>query len=160
PAAPAESNDADLAGGIGAATQPVRGRDEILAGLLRIQLGKELTRLVLVAGIAAEGCQGVRREGHEPLERDATGDVLDVWIQPAVLVDHQDAGELPGNSGWSNEVAAHLPRPLGRGILDHARLEALVVLWDLLRFGEPRAELIEEHRGCHAADGVAGCSLE
>ena len=134
--------------------------DEILADLLLVELGEQLARLVLVARIAAERRQRVGREGHEALERDATSDVLDVRIQPAVLVHHQDAGELAGGRGGPDQVATHLPLAPGRRVLDHAGLEALVVLRDLLGLGEARAERIEEHRGGHAADGVLGRALE
>src|SRR5437588_323788 len=73
--------------------------EEVLAGLLLIELGKLLARLVLVAGIAADRRERVGREGEVALEADAPGDVLDVRIEAAVLVHDEDAGELARGLG-------------------------------------------------------------
>src|SRR5213075_2956073 len=54
PATPAESDGADLPGAIGKALQEVRRSDEIRARLRLVELGEELARLVLVAGVTAQ----------------------------------------------------------------------------------------------------------
>jgi len=57
-----------------------------------IELADQLARLILVRGGAALGREEVRGERDEALERQTAGDVLDVRIEAAVLVDHDHAG--------------------------------------------------------------------
>ena len=140
-------------------SQPAAG-DEVLARLGLIELREHLAGLVFVAGIAAEREQRVRRERDEVVERQAARDVLDVRVQPAVLVDDEDRRQLAGGLGRPHEVAAHLAVALRRVVLDVLHLDARVVGLDDLRLGELRAELIEQHRGGHAADGVLGGLVE
>src|SRR5207237_3987270 len=93
PAAIAEPHHADLAGAFGTVRKERHRSQEILASLVLIELAEELARLVLVAGIAAERRQRIGGERNVLLQGDAPGDVLDVRIEAAVLVDHEDAGQ-------------------------------------------------------------------
>ena len=95
-AAEAEADDADLAGAIGAAFQPARGGDEIFGHFGPVDLAEQFAALLFVAGIAADAGESVGREGHVAEVRQAAGDIFNIWIQAAVFVDHQNAGQLLG----------------------------------------------------------------
>jgi hypothetical protein len=106
-AAVAEADHADLAGA--AAVRPAHAKrgDEVGARLRLVQLGEQRARLVLVAGIAAQREQRVRRVGDEALQRQAARDVLDVRVQAAVLVHDQDRRQLALGVRRHRQVAAH-----------------------------------------------------
>ena len=106
PAAIAEADRAHPAGALGPRLEPPERGDHVLARLRLVERAEQLARLVLVAGIAAEREQRVGREGDEVLERQAAGDVLDVRVQPAVLVHDEHARQLAVGLGRPNEVAA------------------------------------------------------
>jgi hypothetical protein len=81
-------------------------------------------------------------------------------IQPAVLVNDEDGRELARGLGRLRQVAAHLAVPLRGVVFDVTHLDARVFRLDDLGLEEFRAELIEQHRGSHAADGVFGGLIE
>src|SRR4029434_2296471 len=93
-AAEAEASDSELARAVGPRLQPHGRRIQVLAHLRAIDFAEQFSTLGVVAGIAADRRQPIRREGHEVLERETTSDVLDVRIEPAVFMDDEDAGQL------------------------------------------------------------------
>ena len=98
-AAVAEAHRADLAGAVRTRAQVVRRGDEVFARLGLIELREPVARLVFVARVAAERRQRIGRERHEVVERQAARDVFDVRVEAAVLVHHEDAGQLAGGVG-------------------------------------------------------------
>ena len=64
--------------------------------LRAIDLAEQLATLLVVARIAADRRETVRRERHEVLEREAPRDVLDVRVEAAVLVDRRGSRA----AGW------------------------------------------------------------
>ena len=134
--------------------------EQVLAALLRIEPGEELHRLLLVAGIAADRRQRIGGERGIAVDGEAAGDVLDVRIEPAVLVDDDDAG--PGARAFrrTREIAAHLSRSLRRWIVQVSGVDARIVLLHLLGERVVRAQTLQ-HRGCReSADGVSGRPVE
>ncbi len=125
-----------------------------------IELGKQLASLVFVAGVAAEGEQRVRGERDEVIQRHTTRDILDVRIQAAILVHHQDGGQLALGFCRSDEVTAQSAVALGRGILDVAGFEACVVRGNLLRSGEVGTECEQQALGGGAGDGKPPSAVE
>jgi hypothetical protein len=119
-----------------------------------VEFGKQLSCGVLLTGVPAEWRQGIRCERHEVVERQAAGDVLDVRVQAAVLVHDQHTGQLACRAGGPREVPPHARVPLGRRVGEVLGLQALVVLGNLLRLGEPGVQRIEQHRGRHSTGGV------
>jgi hypothetical protein len=144
----------------GARLQPCHCGHEVLAGLVLVQLCEELARRVLVAGITIEWGQRVRSEREVLLQGDSPGDVLDVRIEPAVLMHHQDARQPSRALHRHRQVAAHPPRSPGRVVFHMARRQPPVILGNLLRLGETRVQRIQEHGGRHAPCGEAGRPLE
>src|SRR4030095_9461074 len=120
-------------GAIGKALQEVRRGDEIRPRFRLIELGEELARLVFVAGIAAQRIEPVRRERDEIVDGKTPRDILDVRIEPAILVYDEDSGKLSGRVRSLHEIPAHRSRALRRCVLDVARADPLVVLGNLLR---------------------------
>jgi hypothetical protein len=133
---------------------------EVLARLGLVELREHLARLVLVAGIAAEREERIGCEGHEALEGDATRDVLDVGIEPAVLVDHEHCRQLPRSLGGPDEIAPHAARPRRRGVLYVLGLKPRVVLRNLLGLREAGVQGVEQHHGGETAHGVLGRPVE
>ena len=69
-------------------------RGDAMRGLVGVERADHVARLVLVGRRAAERREHVDRVGEEAFERDAARDVLDVRIEPAVLVDDDDRRAL------------------------------------------------------------------
>jgi hypothetical protein len=74
--------------------QVILRRNEIFSRLGLLELAEQFARLVLVAGIAAEREQRVRRERDEVVERQPARDVFDVRIEAAILVHHEHRRQL------------------------------------------------------------------
>src|ERR1051326_7501371 len=85
-AAIAEPDRAQFAGRIRPLLQPCRGGLEVFHHLAAVELAKHLRRLFLIAGVAAGGGQLIRREGNKVRDREPPRDVLDVRVEPAILV--------------------------------------------------------------------------
>ncbi len=153
PAAEAEPDDADLARAVGTGLQPARRRDEVLGHLGAVDLLKRLPTLLVIARIAADAGQSVRREGNEVFGSEAARDILDVRIQAAILVDHQDSRQLSVRLRRPDQVPADAAIALRRRDGRVFRLDAGVVLRDLLGPGVVRAQAFPDGRSGHAADG-------
>ena len=136
--------------------EPHGGR-EIVDPLDGIERAEHLRGLLLVAGIAAERRERVRRESHEPVHREPAGDILDVRIEAAVLVDHHDARPLARPRG-PGKVALH--RAGGRRVGEVLGREPRVVLRDLLRERVIGTQRFQHRRGREAADGILAGLVE
>ena len=108
PAAPAEADHADLAGGAVVGLEERDRGDRIGDVVLGIDPGDDPARLVLVRGRAADRRQEIRGERDEALERRAPRHVLDMGIEAAVLVDHDDARQLAAGVRRAREIGLHL----------------------------------------------------
>ena len=167
-AAPAEADHADLVGGRILILEEGDRGDRVLHRLGPIELADHLPRPVLVLGRAAERGEEIGGERDEALERHAPGNVLDVRVEAAVLVDHYDPGERSGGVGRPDQVAGHLaasarkshllggdPGVVGR---DDRRL-GVVVLEQRQSGGRGRRTAREHREAVHehpAADPLVG----
>src|SRR5690606_31486735 len=127
-AAEAEADGADTAVALVRRLQPFDRGDEVLDEACAVELPEQLARAILIAGIAAERRQRIGRERDEPTERDAAGNVLDVRIQPAVLVNDDDAGPRLRRAGGRDEIAAKGAGAARRFEVDVTRFDAPIVL--------------------------------
>jgi hypothetical protein len=147
-----ESNRPDPPLDLGALCEQLRRCDEVLPGLGLVEFLKQLARLVFVSWVAPEGEQGIRREGDEVVEGEPPGDVFNVRVEAAVFMDHQNRRQFALRLRGSGHVSACLAVSL-RGIeLDRFGPNARIIGLD---YGSQKvgAELIEQHRCGHAADG-------
>ena len=78
PPPPAEADDADLAGAVGALLEVFRGCEHVLAGFGLVEGGEEFAGFVLIAGVAAQRGEGVGGEGQVAFQGQAAGNVLDM----------------------------------------------------------------------------------
>ena len=106
-AAKAEAHRAQAAVAACDAARLGRCSDKVLAGLAGVELAKQLARLVLVARVAAQREQRVRRHGDELLQRQAARNVLDVRVEAAVLVHHQHHRQRTGGLRRAGDVGTH-----------------------------------------------------
>ena len=74
--------------------------------LLAIELADQRARLVFIRRRAAAARERVRRDREETREREPARDILDVRIEPAVLVNHDDGGSLRRRLGRMCDIAA------------------------------------------------------
>ena len=134
----AEPGRAELAGGKLVGLQKPRAVEEIRAQLRLVEVALQRAAVVVVARIAADRKQAVRRERKKALDRGAAGDVLDVRIEAAVFVDDDHRRKRPHAHGL-HEIAAHGARiAAGRRIVHVLGLDARVGKRDGLRFGIAR----------------------
>ena len=70
------------------------GRNRIVDRLLAIQSADHFARLVLIGRRSARRREEIRCQSHETLQRHATGDIADMRIEAAVLVDDDDGGQF------------------------------------------------------------------
>ena len=132
---------ADLAVRPFVALQERHRRDGIGDRLRPVERADHLARLVLVLRRAAGRRQEIRRERQKAFERHAPRHVLDVRIEPAVLVHHDDRRQRPGGIGRPHQIAAHR-LPFGARPGDRLGLHPRIVLRD-----DRRARLVGgEHR--------------
>ena len=103
-----------------------RAVQHVGAQLALVEAGLQRAAVIVVAGIAADGKQAVGRQRQKPFGRGAARHVLDVGIEPAILVDHQHDGKRPVALGL-HQVAAHGAGGAARRRVGHvAGLDALV----------------------------------
>ena len=69
-------------------------RVKIFHHLLLVEAREKLPRLLLVARVAADGRQRVGCERDVTLHGEPPRDILDVWIEAAILVNDDDARQL------------------------------------------------------------------
>ena len=71
---------------------------------------KGSARLVLVARIAADRCQGVRRNRHIAIDRQPPGNILNMRVKAAIFMRNDDDGQLCGGlCRWPRNIGAHRP---------------------------------------------------
>ncbi len=133
--------------------EKARAVDHVLAQLGLIQAPLHGAAIVVVAWIAADRRQPVRRQRQVPFDRGASRHVLDVGVQSAVLVDDQHRRKR-SLAGRPYQVAAHPPRcAAGRCIVHVVPFDARVGKRDGVRFGVARQQAASHGQGGHAADG-------
>jgi hypothetical protein len=126
--------------------QPLRAIEHVLAQLRLVELRLHRAPVVVISRIAAQGRQPIGREREESVHRRAPSHVLDVRIQPAVLVDHQHRRPRPVPRRL-HQIAAHLLAvPAGRGISHIARLDPAVGEGDGLRPGVIGQQALRHHQ--------------
>ncbi len=151
-AAPAEAGDAERARRQRMRLEKTRAVEHVGAQLGLVEAGLQRAALVVVAGIAADRKQSIRRQRQEALRGGAPRHVLDVGVESAVLVDHQHGGERP-LSARLHQVAAHgAGAAAGRGIADVARLDALVGEGDGLRLRVTGQQRLRHGQAGYARD--------
>ena len=130
--------------------------EKVRAQLAAVEAPLHLLAVVVVAGIAADGRETVRRQREKPRHRGTPRDVLDVRIQAPVLVDDENRGKRT-RAGRPDQVAPH-PAGVaaGRIVLDVARLDALVGKGDRLRPGVSRQHRLGHRQRRPASDNDDG----
>src|SRR5438034_2172929 len=159
-AAVAEPDRADLSGAVRSILQKARRGHEILPYPGLTELREDLPRFVLVARVAAERRQRVGRERHEVVERETPGNVLDVRIQPTVLVHDENARQLAFRGDRTHQVSTRLFRSLRRWILEVFALQTPVVLGYLLGLRELGIQRVQQRRRGQSADGKPCGAIE
>ncbi len=133
--------------------KPRRGHP-ILGQFVPVELRLHLASRVVVAWIAAERGEAVRSERHVSGETGAPRDVLDVRVESAVLVNDHDAGKLTARPRGTGGVGLDLAVAFGGVVLHVFRLQAVIVLRDLLGLGVFRAQSLEKRRRGHTGGRV------
>jgi hypothetical protein len=134
--------------------QELEGGEEILHQLRAVERRLHLAPLLVGAGVAAERREPVGAEGEVARLGGAPHHVLDVGVEPAVLVDHQHRRERPGGARGLRHEAADRAVALGAFVV------AVIVSISgssgrhLLRERVVRLELFEDHRAGDARGGV------
>ncbi len=88
--------------------------------------------VIVVAGISAQRIQRIRREADEARDGQPPGDVLDVGIEPAVLVNHEDGGQTMRDHLGPRVVALHDASALRRAVALVAHVDRRIVRVDLI----------------------------
>jgi hypothetical protein len=122
-------------------------------------LFEHLHSLGLVAGVATHRSQRIGRQCHVACGGETARHVLDVGVEAAVLMDHDDAGRLAGPRR-GRQVPAHLPGALGRLVVEALRLDARILRLHLLGEGEIRREHLQEAQRRDPADGIDRRAVE
>ena len=159
-AAPAEAGGAELPvrGPVG--LEVARAVDHVLVEARRLEAPLQRAAVVVVAGVAADRRQSVRRQGEEAGDAGAPCDVLDVRVQAAVLVDDDHGRERPV-ARRLHQVPAHRPGRAARRVVLHVvRRDAGVGERDRLRLGVARHERLRHPEGGDAADGERGATAQ
>ena len=132
-AAEAEAHGANLAILIRVCPQIFIGGDEVHKQLAGVKLGLHVTALVVVSGIAAQRSQPVRGERREACDGEAARHVLDIGIEPPVLMHHDNGATLAAHRRL-HEKPLRGPIALGRLEGDSHALYAGIIGLDL--FGQ------------------------
>src|SRR5262249_18335916 len=119
-------------------------REKIFRYLAAIELAEKLRSLLFISRVATQGGEAVRGECDEVRDRQPARDILDVRVDAAVLVYHQNHGQFSGGIRRTNQVAADGPVALWRLHRCRLSLDAAVVLRDLDRPGVIGPEHLEQ----------------
>jgi len=79
---------------VGPRFQPDGRCVQVFRHLHAIDFPEQGSALFIVAWVAADRGQTIRRKRHEVRQRETPGDVFDVRIEPAILVHDEDTGQL------------------------------------------------------------------
>ena len=148
------------AGGVGMFAQEVHGGDKVLGHFFPIALALQCSAIVVIAGITAERRERVRRECDETGNGEPPRDIFDIRIESAVLVYHNDAGQLVISPGRPRKVTAHYARTFRRRILLVAYGDGFVVGINLLRQRIVRTQHRQQGCGGDATRGEACRTVE
>ena len=127
--------------------QKGHGGDEVFGHFGPITLALKSPAVVIVAGVAAERCEGIRRQGQKAGNPRPPCDVLDMRVEPPVLVDDHHPGQIAAGVCRPSEIPAHRPAPLGRRVVDVFGPQTRIICRDLLRLGVLGAQVFEDSRG-------------
>jgi hypothetical protein len=128
-------------------------RIQVFGHLRAVDLLEQLGTILVIAGIAAHRRQPVGRHGHEACHRQPSRDVLDVGIEAAILVNHDDRGELAARRGGPHQIAVDMAGAVGGGHCELFRLEAIVILRHLYRPSVIGPEHLDQGRRGHGRGG-------
>ncbi|MNT17257.1 hypothetical protein D3C72_1523970 [compost metagenome] len=112
-AAIAEAGDANLGGGLGVLHQPFDSGEEIVHELLRVDRGLELAAPVVIARVTPHRAQPIGRQRDKSGLGQTPGNVFDVGIEAAVLMDHDNPRHVAFDLGRAYQVATDLTMALG-----------------------------------------------
>ena len=113
----------------------------------QVELALHPPPVVVVSGIAACRRQSVRRKRQESSSAHAPSHVFDVGVEPPVLMDHHDPGQLPRSARRTHEQGLDRAMAFRRLILNTAGLNSAVAFGNLLGPGIVRAQVREDCRG-------------
>jgi hypothetical protein len=129
-----------------------RGGDEILTDLGAVERRELLARFVLVPQIAGQGRESVRCDRDEIIDGEAAGDVLDMWVEPAIFMRDDNDGQFLLHLCRPCDIGADGAIALWRGDVDPCRADARVSRGDHLADSEIGAKRRQHRRGGgHAA---------
>src|SRR6185312_7365315 len=94
PAAEAKSDNADFSIAVGMLKEIMECIDEVLEHVVSVPFALHFPALVVIARIADQRGKRIRRDGEESREGQSPSDVLNVWIQAAVLMDHDHSAQF------------------------------------------------------------------
>ncbi len=134
--------------------------DPVLHHDLAVQLPLQGPALVVVAGVAAQGREGVGAQRHEVGGGEAAHHVLDVGVQAPVLVDHQHGRLGLGGTGGEGQKPPHGARALGGGVFHVLGFDPSIVGWHLLCPRVPGLERLQDPEGGGSTAEDFGGALE
>ncbi|MPN39469.1 hypothetical protein SDC9_186997 [bioreactor metagenome] len=121
-----------------------RGCNEVFPRLALIEFLKQLTCLVFVAGVAPQREQCIRRKRDETIQRKAPGNVLDMRIEPTILMHHQHSRRLALGICRFDEIALQGAIALRRRDFHEPCLDAGVVARNQLCFCKSGVQGVEQ----------------
>ena len=80
---------------------------EILSHLFAIALSLQVSAVVIIARITAKRRQCIRCKADEPRNCEPPRHVFDVWIQPAIFVNYNDARQFVVNNSGPGHIGCH-----------------------------------------------------
>ena len=131
--------------------QPLGCRHKVFCGFLLVQGGKQGAGLVFIAGVAAQRGQRIRGQHQITFQRQTTGNVFNVRIQPPVFMHHQNGGQLALHSGRAHQITFDGAIARRRRQLNHCSGNPLVVFGYLLGRSKVGTESGQQAGGCQTA---------
>ncbi len=159
PTAEAEPDDTHFAGGAIVRLEPLGGGQEVLGHFFAVTFGLHGAAFIIVAGVATQRSQGVRRQGQKSVDGQASRDVGDIRIQATVFVDHQHGGEL-AVTGRVGQQPLHLPCPVWRRVGNRLRLDPGIIRLNLFGPGIVGCEVRDQGLDGQATHGERGHASE
>src|SRR5262245_19004979 len=98
--------------------QPLRGSNEVLVQFWLVDVVEQLTAVVVIVRVAADGGQSVRRKCDEVLERKSPRDIFSMGIQSAILVDDKNGRQFRWRrctsvlAEWPDEITSDVTVPI------------------------------------------------
>ncbi len=140
--------------------QPLDGGKEVVHELFRIDRLLQFTTLVIVARIAADRGQPVRRQRNETGFGNAARHVFDVRVQAAILMCDNHCRYFFGRFGRTYQIAANLTMPLGRRVGNILGNNVRVGKFHLFGQRVVGAQRGKQRAGGEAAKGEQRCTIE